>query len=156
MRPITLDDAGPLSAAFAALGWDKPVAQFEGYAREHLDGERVVLVAEEDGGLAGYCTLQWVSGYPPFRAAGVPEIVDLNVLPHRRRRGVATALMDALELEAARRSDVVGLGVGLSPTTGRPNGCTCAAVISRTGAASCTPTNPSSPGPRCPSTTPPA
>lgn len=110
---MTPDDALPLQEAFAAIGWDKPSAQFERYVAKAEAGDRVCLVAEVDGRLAGYCTLCWESGYPPFRAARIPEIVDLNVLPGFRRRGVATALVDALEREAATRGDTVGLGVGL-------------------------------------------
>lgn len=110
---MTTDDARPLHEAFAALGWEKPAAQFERYVAEAQVGEKVCLVAEVDGRLAGYCTLCWTSDYPPFRNAGVAEIVDLNVLPAFRRHGVATALMDALEHTAATRCDTIGLGVGL-------------------------------------------
>ena len=113
LRAMTPDDALALQGAFAAIGWDKPSAQFERYVAEAEAGDRVCLVAEVDGRLAGYCTLCWESGYPSFRAARIPEIVDLNVLPDFRRRGVATALMDALEREAATRGDTIGLGVGL-------------------------------------------
>ena len=44
-----------------------------------------------------------------------PEIQDLNVLPHFRRRGVATALMDKAEALIAERSENVAIGVGLHP-----------------------------------------
>lgn len=44
---------------------------------------------------------------------GIPEIVDLNVLPHARNRGIGTALMEKAEEAAAQRSDQVGLAVGL-------------------------------------------
>lgn len=113
LRPMTGADAVPLHEAFEALGWDKPVDLFEGYARLHSEGERIVLVAEVDGALAGYCTLRWLADYAPFREAGIPEIVDLNVLPHYRRNGVGSALIDQLEEAAGQRSDVIGLGVGL-------------------------------------------
>ena len=44
-----------------------------------------------------------------------PEIQDLNVLPRFRRRGIASAMLDRAEGEAARRSPVVAIGVGLHP-----------------------------------------
>lgn len=113
LRPMVNADAVVLHEAFAALGWDKPTSQFVAYVDEHVSGARVVLVAEVDGEPVGYCTLRWAAHYPPFREAGIPEIVDLNVLPPFRRRGIATALIDALEARAAERSNVVGLGVGL-------------------------------------------
>jgi GNAT superfamily N-acetyltransferase len=55
----------------------------------------------------------WRSDYVPFRTGGIPEIVDFNVLPSYRRRGVGTALMDAAEQTIAQRADQAGLGCGL-------------------------------------------
>jgi ribosomal protein S18 acetylase RimI-like enzyme len=75
-------------------------------------------VAEHDSDFAGYCTLLWQSKYAPFRASGIPEISDLNVLPQYRRQGIGSRLLDAVEAEAARRSTQVGLGVGLSANYG--------------------------------------
>jgi ribosomal protein S18 acetylase RimI-like enzyme len=65
------------------------------------------------GVFAGYVTVVWVSGYRPFAAAGIPEIQDLNVLPQFRRRGIASALMDAAEAAIAARAETAGIGVGL-------------------------------------------
>jgi len=115
-----LDEMDPerIAAAFAALGWNKPVEQYRRYLTEQADGMRVVLVAESDGAFAGYVTLVWDSGYPPFREHTVPEIQDLNVLPAFRRRGVGTSLMDAAEALAAEREPVVGIGVGMDPDYG--------------------------------------
>jgi GNAT superfamily N-acetyltransferase len=62
---------------------------------------------------AGYVTVVWVSGYRPFAEAGIPEIQDLNVLPQFRRRGIASALMDAAEAAIATRAETAGIGVGL-------------------------------------------
>ena len=72
-----------------------------------------MFLAEVEGLFAGYLTVCWISGYAPFRAAGIPEIVDLNVLPRFRRRGIGSALMDTAELLISTRSDHAGLGVGL-------------------------------------------
>jgi len=119
IRPMTVSDASVLSAAFAAIGWNKPPELYLAYLEECAAGERVALVAETGGQLsgsgtvAGYGTVVWQSPYRHFREAGVPEIKDLNVLPAFRRRGVATALMDRLEAVIAERSGVAGIGVGL-------------------------------------------
>jgi GNAT superfamily N-acetyltransferase len=143
LRPMTAADAEPVSAAFAAIGWDKPASQYTRYVQEAEAGTRVVLLAEVDAAtgvdadeidtegdgadsargkvgsvFAGYCTLVWDSDYEPFHEAGIPEVVDLNVLPDHRRHGIASALLDALEQQAAARSDVVGIGVGLLPDYG--------------------------------------
>lgn len=113
VRPLEASDAEPLVQAFAACGWSKPVELFERYLGEQQAGTRVCVVAASSGELAGYCTLLWRSEYAPFRESGTPEISDLNVLPHHRRRGAAGAMLDELEACAATSSDRVGLGVGL-------------------------------------------
>lgn len=113
VRHMVAEDAEPISDAFRAIGWDKPRTLYLRYVSEADAGERVCLLAECEGGFAGYGTLQWVSAYPPFRYDGVPEITDLNVLPRFRRRGVGAALLDELEAAAGKRSRAVGLGVGL-------------------------------------------
>ena len=100
-------------ASFAQHGWHKPTETFEGYLDEQRHGARTCYVAEVGDATAGHCTLLWESSYEPFRAAGVPEIADLNVLPPFRNRGVGSALLDTLESTARKRGAVVGLGVGL-------------------------------------------
>ncbi|HET7036937.1 MAG TPA: GNAT family N-acetyltransferase [Thermomicrobiaceae bacterium] len=112
------DDIPEIAAAFAALGWPKPAAQYRRYLREQQRGERAVLVARLDGRFAGYLTVVWRSGYPPFRAAGIPEIVDFNVLPHLRRRGIGSRLLAAAEELIAARSPLAGIGVGMDPDYG--------------------------------------
>ncbi|MCP1430240.1 GNAT superfamily N-acetyltransferase [Microbacterium foliorum] len=107
------DDPAKLHEAFAAVGWDKPVALFERYLHEHAAMSRHLLLAEVDGTVAGYVTLVWKSEYPPFAEEGIPEVSDLNVLPRFRRSGIASGLLDQIEQAAAQRSSVVGLGVGL-------------------------------------------
>lgn len=62
---------------------------------------------------AGYVTLKWQSQYPSFKAENIPEIMDLNVLPAFRKMGIGSLLLDRAEKEAATRSKVVGIGVGL-------------------------------------------
>ncbi|HET6987964.1 MAG TPA: GNAT family N-acetyltransferase [Kribbella sp.] len=111
IRALWADDPEVMSAAFTALGWDKPVAQYEKYLAEQRAGSRDVLVATVEGEFAGYVTVWWESPYEPFN--GIPEISDFNVLPKFRRRGVGTGLMDAAEALVAERSAVVGIGVGL-------------------------------------------
>jgi len=80
-------------------------------AREML----VALVADQ---FAGYVTIIWDSGYPPFRAAQIPEIVDFNVLPPFRRQRIGTALLDEAERRIAHRAPVAGIGVGMTADYG--------------------------------------
>lgn len=118
IRPLNELDPKRIAEAFAAVGWNKPVEQYEQYLVEQAADLRAVLVAEVDGNFAGYVTIVWSSGYPPFREHDVPEIEDLNVLPAFRRRGIGTALMDGAEVLASARSSVVGIGVGMDPAYG--------------------------------------
>ncbi|HFQ93343.1 MAG TPA: GNAT family N-acetyltransferase [Anaerolineae bacterium] len=113
IRPLRESDPEIISAAFTKIGWDKPIAQYEQYLEEQRMGSRSVLVATIAGKFAGYVTINWQSYYAPFRAAGIPEIQDFNVLPHFRRRGIGTALLTRAEKLVAQRSSVVGIGVGM-------------------------------------------
>ena len=113
MRALTETDCDKIVAAFAVQGWEKPVSQYRLYCEEARLDKRSVVVAEYHNELAGYITVRWESDYPPFRAAGIPEISDLNVFIRFRRRGIGTALMDAAEDLIVPRSKFAGLGVGL-------------------------------------------
>lgn len=113
IRLLAMADIQVIADAFTAIGWNKPASQYQQYLAEQTAGERVVLVATVDNAFAGYVTIVWTSHYPPFRAAGIPEVVDFNVLPHYRRRQIGTKLMDEAEARIAQRSAVAGIGVGL-------------------------------------------
>jgi GNAT superfamily N-acetyltransferase len=111
IRIMDFRDAAAISSTFE---W-KPSSLYDKYFDEQSKGERVVLVAFSCHELVGYLTIMWDSEYTIFREKGIPEIVDLNVLPDRRRRGIGTMLMDEAESLVSRRSDEVGIGVGLHP-----------------------------------------
>lgn len=108
----------PISAAFSDLGWNKPRSQYERYLSEQQQGIRTVFVAFVGEAFAGYVTIVWSPAYPPFRAGGIPEIQDFNVLGHFRRQGIGTSLMDQAERRISERSGVVGIGVGVSSDYG--------------------------------------
>jgi ribosomal protein S18 acetylase RimI-like enzyme len=118
IRPLEERDVAPISAAFDSLGWNKPRPQYERYLSQQHRGDRAVFVAFVDDAFAGYVTVNWNPTYPPFRDDGIPEIQDFNVLPHFRRQGIGTRLMDEAEGEVSQRSTVAGIGVGMSPDYG--------------------------------------
>lgn len=118
IRLLEGHDVAPISAAFCGLGWDKPRSQYENYFSEQREGARTVLVAFAGTDFAGYVTINWRPGYQPFRADGVPEIQDFNVLPCFRRQGIGSRLMEEAEQKVSERSSVVGIGVGVSPDYG--------------------------------------
>jgi GNAT superfamily N-acetyltransferase len=106
-------DISVIVSRFAEHHWPKPVEIFEEYLREQKAGDRAVWVAHVDGHFAGYITLKWQSRYKPFRDHQIPEIMDLNILPPFRKIGAGLKLLVTAESEAATRSDIVGIGVGL-------------------------------------------
>lgn len=118
IRRLEARDTVVMAAVFTAIGWDKPVAQYERYLREQEQGDRVVLVAFVENVFAGYLNVVWQPEYPPFRKTDIPEIQDFNVLPQFRRQGIGTRLMESAERLAAARSFIVGIGVGMTADYG--------------------------------------
>ncbi len=107
-----------IAEAFAKLGWNKPASQYARYFEEQQTGKRLALVAALDGKFAGYLTIVWQSGYPPFKKSGIPEIVDFNVLPSYRRQGIGSELMKAAEILIRKYSPIAGIGVGMDSDYG--------------------------------------
>ena len=118
IRNLLASDIDSIAAAFARLGWNKPAAQYERYFSEQQAGDRLVLVAMLEAVFAGYVTIVWQSHYRPFREAGLPEIVDFNVLPHFRKRGIGSRLLDQAEMQIAAVKDQAGIGVGMTADYG--------------------------------------
>jgi GNAT superfamily N-acetyltransferase len=118
IRQMLEEDCVAISEAFAGQGWNKPVTQYQNYLRQSTEGKRDILVAEVQGHFAGYVTIEWESGYPPFQEAHIPEIVDLNVLTRYQRQGVGSALLAEAEQRIAQRSPIIGIGVGLTADYG--------------------------------------
>ena len=108
-------DPAVISAAFAQIGWNKPEAHFRQYLSEQQAGARTCYVALIRDQFAGYVTVNWRPSYPGFSDQKIPEIQDLNVLPQFRGQGIASRLLDRAEMDVARYSNVVGIGVGLHP-----------------------------------------
>jgi GNAT superfamily N-acetyltransferase len=111
-------DPDALVAAFAGTRWARAREHFARHLDEQQQERRVTFVARLDDTVAGHASLVWTSGYAPFREQGIPEVQDLNVAPQHRGRGVALALLDAAEREAAKRSTFIGIGVGLHAAYG--------------------------------------
>jgi len=115
IRLLEESDPPNISAEFKIMGWRKPETQYRNYLHEQAAGTRRCFVAVVDGRFAGYVTVNWQPTYTGFADLNIPEIQDLNVLATFRRRGIASRLLDRAESEAARRSEIIGIGVGLHP-----------------------------------------
>lgn len=113
IRTIKEQDPVSISRAFAEQGWEKPVTLYQQYYAENERGDRITLIAEQDGQFAGYVNVLWQSYYPAFRENQIPEINDFNVLLKYRRCGIGSKLMDQAENIIRERSTVAGIGVGL-------------------------------------------
>ena len=107
------DDIPIIVSAFNQIGWNKPATLFERYLKEQDARERIVWIAHVHDEFAGYVTLQWRSQYQSFKEQNIPEIIDLNVLPGFKKMGIGSLLLDTAEKEAATKSQIIGIGVGL-------------------------------------------
>lgn len=118
IREITSKDPPIIAKAFRAQGWNKTQGQFEKYHLQQIEDRRIVLIAEMNGEFVGYLTIVWESNYRPFRDAGIPEIVDFNVLMAHQQKGIGTILMDRAEARISEKSKTAGICVGLDPDFG--------------------------------------
>jgi GNAT superfamily N-acetyltransferase len=112
-RKLDKEDIPMIVASFAVHDWTKPSSTFEKYLHEQQMGTRDIWLAFDEGQFAGYVTLTQKSLYPPFKKALIPEIMDLNVLPPYRNKGLGSLLIETAENKAFEKSDIVGIGVGL-------------------------------------------
>lgn len=113
LRALQIEDPVKINQAFQLQGWDKPIGQYQQYLSDQAEGIRDVIVAEFQGGFAGYLTIQWEANYLPFKENKIPEIVDFNVLKLFQRRGIGTALMDEAERRIKTVSPLAGIGFGV-------------------------------------------
>lgn len=113
IRPMKESDIDAFLRAFAAQGWEKPREVLECYYDDQCSGRRKVFVAEVNGVPAGYATLLPNDPHGPFANRQIPVVNDFNVFLPFGRQGIGSAIMDAVEAEAKKTSDVISLGVGL-------------------------------------------
>ncbi|HKY53063.1 MAG TPA: GNAT family N-acetyltransferase [Anaerolineales bacterium] len=118
IRLLEKGDIQKMAEAFYKFDWNKSVSLYERYYREQMDNIRAIYVAFVEDQFAGYLTICWTSSYEPFEEENIPEIVDFNVLPNYRRRGIGTQLMDKAESEIAKVSSIAGIGVGMDSDYG--------------------------------------
>lgn len=92
---------------------------FKRYLKEHTEKNRYVLLACSDEKIVGYVTLKYVSDYENFARNNIPEIVDFNVVPRFRKRGIGRKLLKRIESVAKKSGYAqIGIGVGLSEDYG--------------------------------------
>ena len=111
---MIFSDVPAIASAFENSRWIiKEADLFEEYLSKQAAGLLAIWIACSDQQYAGYVTLSWKSQYSEFHKKDIPEIMDLNVLPEFRRKGIGTKLIQTAEQEAATQSNIVGMGTGL-------------------------------------------
>lgn len=113
VHTLEKEDISLLAASFSAYDKEKSIQLFEKYHLEQQNGDIICLVANVDKQEVGYLTICWKSSYDSFSRRAIPEIKDLNVLPHYRGKGFGARLMAHAEEIISETSDFAGIGVGL-------------------------------------------
>lgn len=114
VRALAATDPALIAHTDGGGAWHGDPTLWQQYLAENSSGARTTWVADLGTHIIGYVSLVLDSAYPPFRAAGVPEINNLVVHQAFRGSGVGTALIGSC-LDAARGLGAreVGIGVGL-------------------------------------------
>jgi GNAT superfamily N-acetyltransferase len=114
---ISRMNSGHVQGIFESFrSWNKTLAQYDAYFMENVSGQRLTLVAEKEGRVLGYGNLLKESYYGPFKAAGIPEINDLNVVTAEQGKGIGREIIRELEAQArAQGFRKIGIGAGLGP-----------------------------------------
>lgn len=108
------EDISRLYALYEAIG-----QKDEGYFERCFEEGRTILISNFDGRAAGFGILNWHPKYALYKRLGMPEIQDLNVLPEKRQKGVATALiLKCEELAREKKCEYIGVSVALSKEYG--------------------------------------
>lgn len=113
VRSMIKSDIGKLVNGFLEQGWNKSYELFNYYYNLQENNERLVIIAELSGEIAGYVTLLPYTKVGPFAYRDIPEIVDLNVLIKHQKKGIGNKIMDIAENLAKEKSDYISLSVGL-------------------------------------------
>ncbi len=117
IRKMKLSDIEKIDEAFIAQNWGKRTEVLTNYFKEQELSQRFVFIAEFNGEVAGYVTLQPKALHGPFKGQ-FPEVADFNVFEKFQRHGLGNALLEAVEEKASEFSQFITLGVGLHPGYG--------------------------------------
>jgi GNAT superfamily N-acetyltransferase len=114
IRELRAADLPSIAATKGGPAWHGAWDHWPRYLAEHQRGDRCTLVVPAGRAIVGYGSLVWRSQYPPFAAAGIPEIQDLVVAQTFRGRGYASAMIAGFEARAAAAGrQTIGIGFGL-------------------------------------------
>ncbi len=113
IRSMEIEDAKIFYDTYFSYGWHPSMETYENYYKEQKEGTRKVFIAEYEDKVSGLCTLVMNPKEGPWAGQGYPEIVDFCVFFHVHNRGIGNKILDVVEQEAAKVSDMVYLAVGV-------------------------------------------
>jgi GNAT superfamily N-acetyltransferase len=113
IRDMLKEDADIFYNTYLSYGWHPSLETHIGYYQAQQENKRKVFVAVYDGKVAGICTLVLNPEEGHFGNQSIPEIVDFGVFLDKHNRGIGSRLLDVVEKEAAKSSDLVYLAVGV-------------------------------------------
>ena len=113
IRRMKIEDAQIINDTYMSYGWHPAIETYENYYKEQEEQKRKVFIAEYEGEVCGLCTLVMNPTEGPWAGMGYPEIVDLSVFFYVHKKGIGNKLLDVVEQEAAKVSDMVYLAVGV-------------------------------------------
>ncbi len=119
IRKAALKDLEVLRAMALDMRLLKDTGYFDRIFEEQEAGRRKMLIASYEGKDAAYCILNWEPKYGFYKAQGIPETQDINVLHAFRRKGIATALIAHCETLARQKGcKTIGISVGVHSSYG--------------------------------------
>lgn len=111
VRTAHPEDAAELARLNAAFNGEEGALAADVVRRALLEGSEIVIVAQEEGEIAGFACGQVCASFCYPRPFG--ELTELYVDPAHRRKGIATELVGAAEEEMRKRgADCVRLLTG--------------------------------------------
>lgn len=113
IRSMLRSDAETFVKVLRSYGREGRAETYLEYFAEQEEGTRNVYVAEQQGEIAGYCTLIPVPRSGPWKGGDKPEISDLRVFNEYQGMGIGDTILSVVEEDAAKLADEVTLAVGL-------------------------------------------
>jgi len=118
IRRMIESDILAIHQNFIEQGWKKDVDILKHYFNEQELYERKVFVAHDKERIFGYATLLPNAPYGPYKNMNMPMIIDLNVFLNCQKQGIATMIMDAIELHVQTYAKHIGLACGMHKAYG--------------------------------------
>ena len=116
IRGLLAEDIQLLATTFC-FPWstfEVTLEKWRRYYEEQKDQLRTVCVIQKGDQLVGYGSLIYTPEYAHFKTSSIPEVSDVWIASHERKKGLGARLISFLEKVAKERGFTeVGIAVGL-------------------------------------------